>query len=289
MSARKVPSSKRAPGATTSSSSQPDRTAVGQQPPSAQPTSAEPSTTQVQRFLAELLGTFLLVLFHGGASASLRIIAGSAQAAPSPQSIAFLALIDGFSLFMIIMIIGKISGVLINPAVTIGLATRRRFPRSEVPIYIVAQFAGATLGAAAILPTIGRDALTIGHLGAVQLAPGVSIWQGMLVEALGAFVLVLTISATAEDPRSPSGWAAFAIGMALFAIVMLFESITGAPVNPARAFGPDLLDALLGVPVKWGDYALCYLLAPIIGASIATTLYRYLANQPDKKPDPEPD
>jgi len=178
MSARKVPSSKRAPGATTSSSSQPDRTAVGQQPPSAQPTSAEPSTTQVQRFLAELLGTFLVVLFHGGASASLRIIAGSAQAAPSPQSIAFLALIDGFSLFMIIMIIGKISGVLINPAVTIGLATRRRFPRNEVPIYIVAQFAGAPLGAAAILPTIGRDALTIGHLGAVQLAPGVSIWQG---------------------------------------------------------------------------------------------------------------
>jgi glycerol uptake facilitator-like aquaporin len=175
----------------------------------------------VQRFLAELLGTFLVVLFHGGASASLRIIAGSAQAAPSPQSIAFLALIDGFSLFMIIMIIGKISGVLINPAVTIGLATRRRFPRNEVPIYIVAQFAGAPLGAAAILPTIGRDALTIGHLGAVQLAPGVSIWQGMLVEALGAFVLVLTISATAEDPRSPSGWAAFAIGMALFAIVML--------------------------------------------------------------------
>jgi glycerol uptake facilitator protein len=111
----------------------------------------------------------------------------------------------------------------------------------------------------------------------------------MLVEALGAFVLVLTISATAEDPRSPSGWAAFAIGMALFAIVMLFESITGAPVNPARAFGPDLLDTLLGVPVNWGDYALCYLLAPLVGASIATTLYRYLANQPNKKPEPEPD
>src|SRR5690349_2107732 len=197
MSAHKARDNDRDPA--ERSSPQTDRKAAGQQPPSAQPTTAEPSMTQVQRFLAELLGTFLLVLFHGGASASLRVIDGSAQAAPSPQSIAFLAFVDGFSLFMIIMIIGKISGVLINPAVTIGLAIRRRFPRNEVPIYIAAQFVGATLGAAAIIPTIGRDALTIGHLGAVQLAPGVSVWQGMLVEALGAFVLVLTISATAED------------------------------------------------------------------------------------------
>lgn len=286
MSARKA-SPKRTEQSAPSPSAT-DQQMTGRQPPSAQATSAEPSTTQVQRFLAELLGTLLLVLFHGGASASLRLFAHSAHVAPSPQSIAFLALIDGFSLFMIIMIIGKISGVLINPAVTIGLAIRGRFPRNEVPVYLGAQFVGATLGAAAILLTFGHDALTIGRLGAVQLAPGVSIWQGMIVEAIGAFVLVLTISATAEDPRSPSGWAAFAIGMALFAIVMLFESITGAPVNPARAFGPDFLDALLNVPVKWGDYALCYLLAPIVGASLATTLYRYLANQPEKKPDPEP-
>ena len=165
-----MPSNKRAQGTTTSSSSQPDRAATGRQPPSAQPTTAEPSTTQVQRFLAELLGTFLLVLFHGGASASLRVIAGSPQAAPSPQSIAFLAFVDGFSLFMIIMVIGKISGVLINPAVTIGLAIRNRFPRNEVPVYLAAQFLGATLGAAIIMPALGRDALTIGHLGAVQLA-----------------------------------------------------------------------------------------------------------------------
>jgi glycerol uptake facilitator len=72
-------------------------------------------------------------------------------------------------------------------------------------------------------------------------------------EALGAFVLVRTISATVEEPRSPSGWAALAIGMALFVIIMLFESIADAPVNPARAFGPNLLDTLLNVPVNWGD------------------------------------
>ncbi len=77
--------------------------------------------------------------------------------------------------------------------------------------------------------------------------------------------------------------------MSLTAIVLLFEPITGAPVNPARAFGPNLLDSLLNVPVNWGNYLLCYLVGPIIGASVAATLYRYLANQPNKKPAAEPD
>ena len=179
--------------------------------------------------------------------------------------------------------------MLINPAVTIGLAVRGRFPWPEVPSYLVAQFVGASLGALMVLATMGHDALTTGHLGAVQLGPGVGVWQGMLVEAVGAFLLVLTISATAEDPRSPNGWAAFAIGMALAVIVFVFDPFTGAPVNPARAFGPNFIDALFGVHVNWGDYLLCYLIAPIIGACIATTLYRYVANQPRNKPAPEPD
>lgn len=252
----------------------------------AQPTTPEPTTTPLQRFVAELLGTLLLVLFHGGAAASLKMI----QSGPTTiVGIAFLALVDGFSLFVIIMIVGKISGVLINPAVTIGLAIAGRFPRRDVLPYLTAQFVGATLGAAMIIFAMGHEALTVGHLGAVQLGPGVSIWQGALVEALGTFFLMLTISATAEDPRSPSGWAPFSIGMSLTAIVLLFEPITGAPVNPARVFGPNLLDALLNSPVDWGIYGLCYLVSPIIGATIAAMLYRYLANLPKKKPAPEPD
>lgn len=255
--------------------------------PSEQPTSAEPDSTPLQRFCAELLGTFLLVLFHGGAAASLKVI----QRGPDTTvpGLVFVALTDGFSLFIIIMIIGKVSGVLINPAVTFALAVRGRFAWRDVPYYLVAQFAGASLGAAVILAALGRDALALGRLGAVQLAPRVDIWQGILVEALGAFFLVLTISATAEDPRSPSGWAAFTIGMALAAIVLVFAPVTGAPVNPARAFGPNLADALLGLPVNWGVYAGCYLLGPLVGATGASVLYRYLANQPPSKPAAEPD
>jgi glycerol uptake facilitator protein len=240
-------------------------------------------------FAAEALGTMLLVLFHGGALTALRMMQHTADPPPSVLGLVFTALVDGFSLFVIIMIVGKISGVLINPAVTLGLAIRGRFPWHEVPPYLAAQFTGAIIGALIVLVSMGHDALTVGHLGAVHLATGVGSWQGLLVEALGAFMLVLTINATAEDPRAPSGWAAFTIGMALTAIVLLFGSFTGAPVNPARAFGPNLVDALSGVPVDWGSYLFCYLLGPVLGASAATFLYRFIARPPQQKPAPEPD
>lgn len=288
MGVRKAPSGNRQQ-AQPGSASESDASRASRQPSrSAQPTTKEPTSSAPQRFAAELLGTFLLVLFHGGAKASLMMIEADTHTTTSIPGIAFLALADGFSLFIIIMIVGKVSGVLINPAVTIGLAVRGRFPWRDVSYYLVAQFVGGVLGALMILVAMGHEALTVGHLGAVRLAPGVSIWQGLLVETLGAFFLVLTISATAEDPRSPSGWAAFAIGMALTAIVLVFDSFTGAPVNPARAFGPNFVDALFGVPINWEDYLVCYLGGPIIGAVIATTLYRYVANQPKSKPAPEP-
>ena len=289
MSSRNAPSHKRHRAPTKTSQPVLEHGSRVQAKRSTQPTTPEPTSTQLQRFFAELLGTFLLVLFHGGAAASLLIFEQTSTiATPKILGVAFLALVDGFSLFIIIMIVGKISGVLINPAVTIGLTIRGRFPVREVPLYLAAQFTGAALGALMVLAAMGRVALTVGRLGAVQLGPGVSVWQGLLVEALGCFFLVLTINATAEDPRSPSGWAAFAIGMSLTASVLVFEPLTGSPVNPARAFGPNLIDALLQVPVNWGDYLLCYLLGPIIGASIASAIYYYVARPPRGKPAPEP-
>lgn len=254
---------------------------------SEQPTTPEPDMKPWQRFCGELLGTFLLVLCHAGAATAAKLLLHNAGAPKLPAEVAFLALADGFSLFIIIMIVGRISGVLINPAITLGLASAGRLPRKEVWYYIVAELLGAVLGALLVLGLYGHDAVTVAHLGAVMPGPHSSVWQAALAEGVGAFLLVLTISATAEDPRSPSGWAALAIGLALGAIVLFIEPISGAAVNPARAFGPDLLDALLGVPVDWGAYLLAYALAPILGAIAAAHLYKVLARQPAAKPAPE--
>jgi glycerol uptake facilitator protein len=243
----------------------------------------------MQRYAGECLGMFLLVLFHAGASASLRLFAASSHLPKTAPDVLFLALVDGFSLFIIIMIVGKISGVLINPAVTLGLASVGRFPRVDVAPYLAAQLVGAVLGALGVLVIFGGASAPIDHVGAVALSPSASMLQGAAVEGIGAFFLVLAIMATAEDPRAPSGWAAISIGLALAAIVLLIEPVTGGAVNPARAFGPDLVAALTGVRVSWADYLVVYLLGPVVGAIAAANVYRVLSSMPDRKPAPEPD
>jgi glycerol uptake facilitator protein len=255
---------------------------------SAQPTSRLPYLRPMQRYAGECLGTLLLVLFHAGAAASLRLFAASSHLPKTAPDVVFLALADGFSLFIIIMIVGKISGVLVNPAVTLALASAGRFPREEIAPYLAAQLIGAVAGAMGVLLIFGGASASVGHVGAVALSPSASMLQGAAVEGFGAFFLVLTIMATAEDPRAPSGWAAISIGLALAAIVLLIEPITGGAVNPARAFGPDLVAALSGVRVSWADYLAVYLVGPVIGAVAAANLYRVLSDEPDRAPAPEP-
>lgn len=252
-----------------------------------QPTTPEPEMGIRRRVVGEIVGTFLLVLFHAGAATGARLLDHAAHQRESPAGVVFLALADGFSLCVILMVVGKVSGAVLNPAVTLGLASGGRFPRGHVAPYVVAQYMGAILGAVAVLVIFGREGATVGRLGAVQLSIGTSIWQGWAVEAVGAFILVLTISATAEDPRAPSGWAALAIGMALGAIVLCLEPATGAPVNPARAFGPDLVDAFFGLRIDWLVYLATYLTGPIVGAVVAVQVYRRLAEQPRQEPLPE--
>lgn len=253
---------------------------------SSQPTTPAPEMDLGRRFLGELLGTFLLVLCHAGAATAARLLLAQAGVPRLPAEVLFLALADGLSLFVIILIVGRISGVLINPAVTLGLASARRFPWREVSPYITAELIGAVLAAVLILALYGHDAATIGRLGAVRPGEGIALWQAMLAEAVGAFILVLAISATAEDPRAPSNWAGITVGMALAAVVFFIEPVSGAGVNPARAFGPDIVVALLGMPVDWGVYLLAYALAPVAGAVAAAHLYGILARQPAEKPRP---
>src|SRR5579859_6995332 len=95
-----------------STSAQPD---AGASVPGAQPTSRDQSLPLGRRVVAEGLGMFLLVLFHGGASAALKLHLHSTHASKAPSDLVYLALADGLSLFIIIMCVGKISGVLINP------------------------------------------------------------------------------------------------------------------------------------------------------------------------------
>ena len=238
--------------------------------------------TIVERFAAEVLGTFLLV-FIGAGAATVATLALRNGPSTSEADMLFVALAHGFALFIAVMIIGKVSGAHVNPAVSIGLAAIGRLPWVEVITYVVGQVLGAVLGALAILIVYGKYAATYGHLGAPSLAKDTSLVQGLVIEGIGAGILVITVVATAVDSRAPNGWAGLSIGLALAAIITVIGAATGGSVNPARAFGPDLVDVLSGVSVDWVAYLVVYLIGPILGGIGAAFLYSYIARLPRAK------
>lgn len=246
---------------------------------SQQPTKPDPNLTLGQRCAAEVLGTFLLVLFHAGSSVLVKLHGHTTLNSLTVSDLLFLGLVKGGSLFFIIMALGKISGVHVNPAITLALASIKRFPWREVLPYIAMQCLGAILGAASLLLLYGTQGATVGHLGAPTLAPQIGPVHGMLIEALGTFVLMLTIRSTAEDGRAPAGWAGLTIPAALGSVVLLIEPLTGASLNPARAFGPDILVIFFGTQVKWLDYVVAYTLGPILGALAAVAVYGAVATE----------
>jgi glycerol uptake facilitator len=240
-------------------------------------------STLAERYLAEVVGAFLLTFVGGGAAATAAILAHTTKTPITMPVVVGVALAHGLILFVIVATLGKISGAHANPAVTIGLASAGRFPWTDVIGYVVAQFLGASIGAFAILIVLGVDGAKIGGLGAPALASGVGLAQGLGAEALGAFILVFAIAGTAADSRSPAGWAALVIGLALAAAILFIGPVTGAAVNPARAFGPLFADLFYGVKVNWLDFLVCYLAGPIIGGVAAAYLYVYIAKPPRAK------
>lgn len=235
-----------------------------------------------ERCMAELVGTFLLTFVGGGVVADAALLQRNTHSGPLPTSdLVLVALAHGLILFVIVMVAGRISGAHVNPAVTLSLATIGQFKWSDVPGYLISQVVGSVLGALAIMIPFGRDIASVGYLGRPSLATNTSLIAGLFSEALGAAILVITIVATAADRRAPAGWAGLAIGMALAAAIMIVGPATGAAVNPARAFGPDVVSIFFGAKsVDWVAYLVCYLVGPILGGVGAAWLYSRMSHLP---------
>ena len=216
--------------------------------------------------LAEATGTFMLVLV--GTAVAIAATLGKNTAGPAYDSLA-VALSFGLILIAIVGAIGQVSGAHVNPAVTLGLAIARKFPWRHVPTYAVAQLAGAVLASFVVWAAFGHGAYNDAHLGLPSPVHGTSNLQVLLVEALIAFMLVLTVIATATDPRVPAGTAAVSIGFSLAAGVLLGGPVSGGAGNPARALAPMIVTGLYPV---WFYYTL----GPLLGAAAAALLYRLI-------------
>jgi len=217
-------------------------------------------------YLAELIGTFLLVFFI---TSVVVLFLATGNQAQFGTDFAVIGLVHAFLLFGLIVMFGVVSGGHFNPAVTLAAAAIKRISPIDAAIYMLAQLSGGVLGALlckGLLLDEGRAT----DYGAAQVSGLLGgNFQGAIIETIGVFCLVLVILAAVYSKKSFKEWAPLAIGTTLGFIVMVGGPLTGGSFNPARWFGPAL------VGNEWGG-VWPYLLGPIVGSLLAAGVFKFV-------------
>jgi MIP family channel proteins len=170
--------------------------------------------------------------------------------------------------------VGHISGGHFNPAVTLGFVVTRRIEARLAATYWFAQLIGAVLAAFMLTWLLPQSQVDAVNLGAPAVGNGIGAGSAVVIEAVLTFFLVWVIFATAADPRGTfASIAGLAIGLTITLDIYIGGPYTGAAMNPARAFGPDL------VQNYWSD-AWVWWVGPLIGGALAALLYEYLYLRP---------
>lgn len=214
----------------------------------------------IKKYVAEFIGTFVLVLFACGTA----VVAGCTAEA----NVAYLLTALAFGLVIVAMAysIGNISGCHINPAVSIAMLVSKKMSVKDFVGYVVAQFAGAIAGAAILMALVGKE----NGLGQNGLYDG-DVVLSLVVEVILTFVFVIAILGVTSK-ESNGNVAGLVIGLTLTLVHIFGIYFTGTSVNPARSFGPALFiggDALANVWV--------FIVAPLVGGVLAALVYKFLS------------
>src|SRR3954468_6669410 len=229
-----------------------------------------------QRAFAETLGTALLVLVGPGSVVATLVLAGKSTPAVTGADLLGISFAFGLIIVALVYAFGKVSGCHINPAVTFGLAATKRFPWREVPAYWAGQVIGAVVGGLAIWAVFSQSGIDLG-MGQTSFNEASTSWgSAIFAEGIGTFMLMFAILGIV-DKRSPGDFAGIVIGGAVVAIIMVIGPITGASLNPARAFGPELVSAIGSGTTHWNQLIPVYVLPGLAGAAIAAFVYDYIA------------
>ncbi len=225
----------------------------------------------MKKNLAELIGTFSLVLFGCGAAGV------SGITSTGPAGIGLLGISFAFGLAVVVMAyaIGPISGCHINPAITIAMLVAGKIKASQAIGYIIAQFVGATLAAGVLYViqsgapgfmmaewALGSNGWGPGYLGAYNTT------SAFVTETILTFLFVLIIFKTTAKWGN-SSMAGLAIGLTLVVIHLVAIPITGTSVNPARSFGPAIFAGGKALTQLW-----LFLIAPVVGGILAAVVWK---------------
>lgn len=234
-----------------------------------------------KRALAELIGTFWLVL--GGCGAAVL----AAKVTGVGIGYAGVAFAFGLSFLSGAFALGAISGAHFNPAVTVGLTVARRFPVKEILPYVAAQVAGATLGAVVLYaiargtPAFDLQLSGFAANGYGDHSPGGYDLAAALISEIVMTFMFVTIVLGVTDTRTPTvkAFAPIAIGFALTLIHLVSIPVTNTSVNPARSTGPAFFAGGWAMGQLW-----LFWVAPLLGAAIAGVLYPLVAGEALERP-----
>ena len=227
----------------------------------------------MQKPIAEFIGTLTLVFLGCGAA-----VIGGMGAGPTAIDVLGIAFAFGLAIVAMAYGIGPISGCHVNPAVSFGVFVAGRMTASDLISYVVAQIAGAIVGAIALYiilsgkasgwtGSLGQDGWGAGYLGEY------SMLSAFLFEAIATFIFLVCILGVTQDSAPPhiSGLAGLAIGLTLVVIHIVGINVDGVSVNPARSIGPALVGAASNphaVAQLW-----LFIIAPLVGAGFAGWLF----------------
>lgn len=226
----------------------------------------------LKKYVAELIGTFVLVFIGCGSAVIANSLMGS-------RGIGFVGIAFAFGLSLLTMVyaIGGISGCHINPAVSISMLAAGKMRPKDTLMYIIAQCIGAVLGAAVLyVIAVGNSAYSISINGLGQngygaaSAGGFSMVSGFIAEVVLTFIFLLVIFGSTSE-KAPKGFAGISIGFSLVLIHIVGIPITGTSVNPARSLGPAVIVGGTALNQLW-----LFWIAPIIGGLVAAVVWRLL-------------
>ncbi|MGP4105537.1 MIP/aquaporin family protein [Virgibacillus sp. L01] len=228
-------------------------------------------------FLAEVIGTMILIILGGG------VVGGVVLKKSKAEDAGWVVITIGWGLgvTMGVYAVGSFTGAHINPAVTLGFAAAGEFPWSKVPMYISAQMVGAFIGAVVVflnyLPHWKETKDQGAKLAVFSTDPAVrSPFSNLVSEIIGTFILLMGLMFIGANEFT-EGLNPLIVGLLIVAIGMSLGGATGYAINPARDLGPRIAHALLPIPGKGGSdwkYSWVPIVGPILGGVYGAVFYR---------------
>ena len=218
----------------------------------------------MKKYLAEMVGTMVLVLMGCGVAVSL----GCDPVANIPAVVGT-ALAFGLAVVAMAYTIGGISGCHINPAITLGVFLSGRMSAKDCGLYMVFQVIGAFIGSAILW--VLTNYTGISGTGANDLQAGVGEIGGLVAETVFTFVFVLVVLGTTDEKKGAGNFAGLAIGLSLVLVHLVCIRYTGTSVNPARSIAPAVFQGGTALSNLW-----IFIVGPFVGGALAAIVWKVI-------------